>query len=318
MQPVQSPPFFSVVIPLYNKENYIADTLKSVLSQCYEHFEIVLINDGSTDNSLSIAESVLQDFDAKTVVSQTNQGLSATRNRGIELSKGDIIAFLDADDIWHTDYLETVVNLSKRFPSIDVYGTYYSEYYSEKTRLEPKLTLDTTLKSKHFIIDDFFSANLGQPIINPSTLACKRLVLQDLSFNENVDYAEDIDFYINCFTKHKIAYAYEAKCSFRINIPNQITKSDLAGKTIPDFDYYKKNTTDKSLIRYISFLAYNFASRYKYGNDSHSFKRLLSIINFSDLNWKQRMSLHLPRPIYILLKNTKSFLISKGIKITTY
>ena len=309
---------FSVVIPLFNKENYIEDTINSILSQTYKGYEIIIVNDGSTDQSLSIAKSLLHKFKLKTIISQKNKGLSAARNLGISLAKGDIVAFLDADDIWDSDFLETIAMLYQSFPIAEVYGTYYTEYYSKKVRFHPKVTLDKSLKSRRFVIDNFFDVNLGQPIINPSTLACRRSVFSELIFNEAIDFAEDIDFYINCFSKKKLAYAYDAKCNVRINIPNQMTKSNLSGQRIPNFKDFKKNTQNKSLLRYISFMAYTFATKYKYSNDIDNFNRLVEIINFSDLNWKQRLSLKLPRVFYIWIKNTKSFLISKGVKLTTY
>ena len=103
-------PYFSIIIPLYNKELYIKNTLNSVLNQTFQDFEIIVINDGSTDNSLEIAQKTLSNFNNATFINQKNKGLSIARNKGIANSKGLIIALLDADDIWHKDKIKNQIN----------------------------------------------------------------------------------------------------------------------------------------------------------------------------------------------------------------
>ena len=91
-------PFFSIVIPLYNKENYIGHTLKSVLNQAFQDFEIIIVNDGSTDKSLEKVNSIK---DARVqLFSIENRGVSYARNYGIEKALASLIIFLDADDTW--------------------------------------------------------------------------------------------------------------------------------------------------------------------------------------------------------------------------
>ena len=114
----------SVVIPLYNKEQQIAKTLQTVLDQTYQNFEIVIVNDGSTDSSV---EEVLRINDSRIrLINQKNGGVSAARNRGIEEAKGEYIAFLDADDIWAKDHLATFDSLIKCFPNSKARATSYN------------------------------------------------------------------------------------------------------------------------------------------------------------------------------------------------
>ena len=93
---MENNPLVSVIIPVYNGERYLAQAIESVLSQTYAPFELIVIDDGSIDNSSFIARS----FKEVCYYYQTNKGVAAARNRGITLSQGDIIAFLDQDDIW--------------------------------------------------------------------------------------------------------------------------------------------------------------------------------------------------------------------------
>ena len=95
---------FSIVIPLYNKENYIEKTLQSVFNQSYSNYEVIIVNDGSTDKSID----VVNQFSNKNIkiINQTNQGASSARNRGIAEASNQWIALLDADDIWLKNHLK--------------------------------------------------------------------------------------------------------------------------------------------------------------------------------------------------------------------
>src|SRR5690554_7052561 len=95
---------FSVVIPLYNKELSINNTIQSVLNQTFQDYEIVVVNDGSTDKSLEVVKQI-NDFRIR-IINKLNGGVSSARNRGIEESKFDWIAFLDGDDLWMENHLE--------------------------------------------------------------------------------------------------------------------------------------------------------------------------------------------------------------------
>lgn len=114
---------FSVVIPLYNKGKYIERTIKCVLAQTNQDFEIVVVDDGSTDDSLAVARSVQSK--KLIVLTQPNQGVSVARNYGIAHAKGDYIAFLDADDVWCENYLETIDFLTERYTKSDLFVTSY-------------------------------------------------------------------------------------------------------------------------------------------------------------------------------------------------
>lgn len=114
---------FTVVIPLYNKEHYIQNALQSVLQQSHQDFEVIVIDDGSTDRSLNVVKRIISE--KVTIIRQNNQGVSVARNTGIENAKGEYIAFLDADDYWHKDYLLTINELIDDYPKSDIFVTAY-------------------------------------------------------------------------------------------------------------------------------------------------------------------------------------------------
>lgn len=106
---------FSVVIPLYNKAHVITRTLNSVLEQTYAEFEVVIVNDGSTDNGIDVIRNFTQDSRIR-IINQSNQGVSAARNKGVENAKYNYIAFLDGDDEWLPTYLEVMKGAIEKFP----------------------------------------------------------------------------------------------------------------------------------------------------------------------------------------------------------
>lgn len=114
----------SVVIPLYNKEKSIAMTLDSVLAQSYTDYEVIIVDDGSTDNSLKVVREKFSWLDSERVriIHQENAGVSAARNRGIKEAKGEYVAFLDGDDLWDKDFLTAMSQLIAEFPDKSIYG----------------------------------------------------------------------------------------------------------------------------------------------------------------------------------------------------
>lgn len=96
-------PLISIIVPVYNVEKYIGRCINSILSQSYDNYELILIDDGSSDSSLNICKSFVSDN--VVVISQSNEGVSSARNRGIDIAKGDFISFIDGDDWVEEDYI---------------------------------------------------------------------------------------------------------------------------------------------------------------------------------------------------------------------
>jgi len=117
---------YSVVVPVHNKESFIKKTLESVISQTYTDFELILVNDGSTDKSgLICDEFALKDSRIK-VIHQQNGGVSNARNNGVKAATNNLIAFLDADDFWNPDFLMHMNELIEYYPDVDIYSSKYA------------------------------------------------------------------------------------------------------------------------------------------------------------------------------------------------
>ena len=120
-------PFFSIIIPLYNKEKFIENTIQSVLGQSFEDFELIVVNDGSTDTSLELVNK-LKDKRIKTY-SISNAGVSKARNFGIQKATSKLIVFLDADDLWKNNHLQELYNLRKAHPHCGLYTMGYTKKF---------------------------------------------------------------------------------------------------------------------------------------------------------------------------------------------
>lgn len=313
-------PFFSIIIPLYNKENHILDTLKSALNQTFKNFEIIVINDGSTDNSFQIVKNFIDNHNLKiSLITQENKGLSTTRNKGIQIATGKIIALLDADDEWEPNYLKEIHSLYNKFPDVSFFGTDYKEFHNNTKYFEPKKTLPKNLKSTTFIIDDFFKYNLGQPIICPSSFSFKKEIFQNFQFDTSINYSEDIDFYIQVFKTNCLAYSYKPLVKLKLNVPNQMTSTGIKNKNITNLDKYENEAKKQlSLKKYLDFYRYLYASQYKRFGDTHNFKLQLKYLNYNNLTYKQRLILKLPKALSKQLTAFKNTLLKANIKWSTY
>jgi glycosyltransferase involved in cell wall biosynthesis len=312
-------PYFSIIIPLYNKELYIKNTLNSVLNQTFQDFEIIVINDGSTDNSLEIAQKTLSNFNNATFINQKNKGLSIARNKGIANSKGLIIALLDADDIWNQKYLETIYQLAKNHPEAALFGTDFLEFYSPQNIVLSPKKIASNLKNKLFIIDSFFITSTGKNIIAPSSFCFRKKITSSILFDGSITYGEDIDFYIKANLKHTFAYAYNPLVTILCDVPNQMTKIGLSGKNLPDLDFYElRNSENLSLIKYLDFIRYTYANQYRESKNKLKTNELISKINFKNLTFQQKILLKSPYWIFILIKKIKKILFNNKLNITSY
>lgn len=126
---------FSVIVPLYNKEPYVEKALRSVLGQTFSDFELIVVNDGSKDNSLAVAQKVLVGVENAEIINQENAGVSTARNNGIAVSHGEYICFLDADDWWEPTFLEEMNKLIECYPDAGLYASNYIYYKPGKTHI---------------------------------------------------------------------------------------------------------------------------------------------------------------------------------------
>jgi glycosyltransferase involved in cell wall biosynthesis len=217
---------FSIIIPVYNKEKYLNRTLNAVLKQTFQDYEVILIDDGSTDGSVAVIKPFLQDKRIS-LIHQKNAGVSAARNRGIEMASYNYIAFLDADDLWHPQYLEEHSNAWRKFPDVFIIGSRYQRIKeNEHVDLQPKEPVEASA------IENYFLNASRDLLFWTSSLSIKKEVFEKIGFF-NTQYAagEDIDIWIKVMFYFKGAFI-SGTFSFYLDSENQFDNAF----NLPAFD----------------------------------------------------------------------------------
>jgi glycosyltransferase involved in cell wall biosynthesis len=310
-------PKFSVIIPLYNKEEFIKGSINSVLKQTFLDFELIIINDASTDDSLQKVKEI-KDPRIQLIEHSKNKGLSASRNTGIKMAKAGYIAFLDADDLWKPSFLEKILVLINNYPEASLFATKYEVLLSNDKVIEHDFK--EVKFNKHGIITNFFESNLNQSIFYPSCLCVERNVFDEIGlYNESINYSEDVDFNIRSQAIYKFAYYNEALVTYLRNSQNQITQNGLVGKTIPDYDYYEKKFNNRPEIKkYLDFQRYTKAKQCKLSGEVERYNELVSKINIKNLTKKQVFLLKSPSLLLQTISKFKLFLLKTGIEVNSY
>ena len=310
-------PFFSVIIPLFNKEKFVENAVKSILEQTFSDFEIIIVEDCSTDNSWDVVLKINSDK-IKIIQHEKNNGLSASRNTGIRNSNANYVTFLDADDVWKSNYLEKIHDLIQQFPDAKLLATNYEELYPNNVIVLPKNNSANIKKDS--IIADFFQTSLAQPLYCSCSLCVEKSVFDTIGFyDEKITYGEDIDFNIRANNHFKLAYSNAVLVTYTMFSENQITNTSLKNKVIPDFDAYEATASkNQSLKKYLDFNRYVFAKHFRLENDTSNFYKMKNGINAQNLNLKQRLLLKSPLIVLQFIKKIKRYFIDKGIQITTY
>ncbi|ENW94381.1 glycosyltransferase family 2 protein [Acinetobacter dispersus] len=186
----------TVIIPVFNKSAYIEKTIQSVLGQTYRNFELLLIDDGSTDNSKDIIESVILDDNRCHYFFQNNKGVSATRNYGLSLARGDYVTFLDADDEYSPQFLIKMLSAIK-----DGDATYCAHYIGKG---------NNKTKSRFSFIDQEllygYLSNKCTPNTNSWLIRNDFLTRYNIKFKEGVSWGEDMMFFSEVIIKASRIY----------------------------------------------------------------------------------------------------------------
>lgn len=225
-------PNFTVVIPLFNKAAHILRTLKSITDQKYPVAEIIIIDDGSTDNGAEIVKA--ENIKNLRFIRQKNEGVSSARNRGIELASHEYIAFLDADDCWLPLYLAETAALIQKFPNAGVFGTRYQVVETGGQYVDPKIDIGE-VDPTGIILEDFFDvASRGDLPFMMSSITIRKSLLNRIgSFPLNEPMGEDQDLFCRAALNSQIAYSNNIHSLYHRDAQNRACLQNIPAQECP-------------------------------------------------------------------------------------
>lgn len=188
----------SVVIPAYNAAQWLSETIESVLAQSLPPFEVIVVDDGSTDNTQEVLARFRGMID---VISQENKGLPTARNVGIRAAKGSLIAFLDADDIWLPEKLSRQVECFEQNPDVALIHT-------ALTRFRGTETVPAIEGQERFVGNCYAEFFVDRPgVVIPSTIMVRANPIREIGyFDESLNMSEDVDFCLRMARHHRFIF----------------------------------------------------------------------------------------------------------------
>lgn len=310
---------FSIIMPAYNEENKISNAIKSILNQTYKNFELIIINDGSTDNTLKI----INQYKGKNikVINQKNLGVSAARNAGIKESQGNYILFIDADDYIDNDLLINLVKTIKNNKNHWIYFKMIKEFKNKKKYSD----IYENYQNKSLKINDCISELIISELINsPWGKVYKREIIakNEILFNDSLLIAEDLLFNldyaknVDCIYFSDIGYYH-----YDGNVENSITASLDYDKynslmkfhEIIDKEEYNTYFNIKPELNFIKFKNdYAYLRSLDSQNSSDEFKSQLNYMNQEQYDYLPNI---IWKFVYIIIRSKSTFLNKKLISI---
>ena len=265
----RKPLFFSVIVPLYNKEKYIYTTIERILNQTFQNYEIVIVDDGSTDNSCKIVEEIKDN--RIRLIHQKNGGPSKARNRGIQEARGEYVAFIDADDEWLPTKLEQQYELHTKNQNIVWSST---AFVAKGGKREENITYP-----KHGVVNDALHSIIKGMAIQTSTVIIRKSVFKnhDLLFNENFKRSEDREVWLKmaCLFP-KIGYVNKVLSLYRVDATGSLSSSGLTEK---DFSFLSMPQRIDSISSSIETKKKDMLLAYF---NNYNYRKLLSIWGWTD------------------------------------
>jgi glycosyltransferase involved in cell wall biosynthesis len=300
--------YFSIIIPLYNKENYIQNTLKSVLSQTFSDFEIIVVNDGSTDKS---GEKVLEFKDKRIrYFYKENEGVSSARNFGIHKANSEYLAFIDADDYWYPNFLQEMFDNINLFPELKVFSAAIEVETSKKV-IPSSYSIE---KTGDFEIVDYFSASNKRTVLCSSCAVFHKSVFEKIgNFDTKIKSGEDTDMWIRIGLNYPIFFSWKVLARYVYDVQS-LSKNHKT--TIDSFDFSKYISLEKTnpgLKKFLDLNRFSLAIKSKIIRDKDNFHKFYKTIDLENLSLKKRILLKLPVYIVKPLIDFKTLLANLGL-----
>ena len=314
---------FSVIIPLYNKAAYIERAIQSVLSQTFQEFELIVVDDGSTDDSFAQLSVISQQLSVDVpeiykkirVFQQQNQGVSTARNNGVKLAKYDYIAFLDADDSWETTYLEEMKGLIATYPNAGIYGSSYFIVKNGKKRIAP-IGVEKNFDRGLINYCQVYSKTLCMPLWTGATIIRKSIFDLENGFNPRLKLGEDFDLWIRVAIKHSVAFLNKPLANYNQDV-EEVFRGVVQNKIyIPEthfifnLDYLSEyELTNSDLKELLDLLRVYTLERYRLKQAYTTLvKKEIDKVDFSQQRLMVKLLYFLPVPLLLVWYYLKNYI----------
>lgn len=290
---------FSVVIPLYNKGISIVTTLQSVCAQSFTDFEVIVVDDGSEDDSYSVASKV--NDDRIRLIHKENGGVSSARNVGIKAAKFSYVALLDGDDYWDPDFLKEQLSLIEEFPEAGMWGVNYA--FVKGNNCNPcRQGMGDGFRG---YVEGYFSSSHND-LFCSSSVVIRRDVFDSVGFfDERIASSEDLDMWYRIILRYPVVYYDKVLAYYNQNAENRVAyDTDVRFPLSKDIKYYIDKfeadfKTNKAFSRYLnSHVAADLLSGgYYFGStrDRSDANYVKCLLQYNDIHPKYRWIFRTPR-----------------------
>jgi len=230
---------FSVVIPLYNKQRSLCRSVYSVFNQTNiskSDVELIIVDDGSTDRSLAIANLIKKEHRSRAIIvhSQTNAGVSAARNKGVELATYDFVCFLDADDSYDPNFLSEIQKLIKSYPAARMFASSYRFVDLERGIVKNATISNLTAKPHQLLKDYFYSSATGDlPVISSSVCLNKSALEAIGGFPVGENMGEDQAVWSQVALQHPVAVSRNVCANYSIDVNDSLMSTIVPQCELP-------------------------------------------------------------------------------------
>lgn len=222
---------YSIIVPLYNKAPYVRHALESITAQIFRDYEVIVVDDGSTDNSLAVVKEFVERIDDRwiddrctsiddrkidnrwTIISQANAGVAVARNNGGAKSKGEYLCFLDADDWWEANFLEEMDRLIKEYPEAGLYATNYVYYKPGKTHVALNFERGYLNYSKAYLHSD------AMPVWTGAACMPRKVFDEMGGFPVGIKLGEDFLLWAKTALHYKVAFSEKPLAYYNNDVP---------------------------------------------------------------------------------------------------
>lgn len=285
----------------------ITTTLQSVIEQTYTDWELIIVDDGSSDNSLNVVKEFVERIDNRwiddrlTIISQLNAGVSAARNRGILEAKGEHVAFLDADDLWTTDCLETLAALIRDYPNAGLYCVGHKNILSSQI---PDDLRDNRNEGFQYrgVMENPWTAK--RDIFTGSCSGNRRKMIEIGLFDTRMTHGEDLDMWWRLILHGGMVVDEKCCAYYRLDSENSVMQQYIPlDKHLPYYmdKFAEERAKDADFRRFFDeqmiYRLYPYMLDKRYRKEA---RQIAKKIDYTQLKWSMHFRMLFPRVYYIL------------------